>query len=144
MLRLSRCPLLLACLALLSACGLPDDSPGRRQVGVNPEERLHAPYLSIPDTVAVAQSVEISVTTTGPDGCYSADGVEVRSTGDVIQLTPHHRVAHSVCTHMPVELQHAVALRFDTPGERTVQILARSDFRSGTVSLRTSKRVVVR
>jgi hypothetical protein len=111
---------------VLAACELPFDRGGTREVGVVTEELLEAPYLEIPEAVSAGAQFEVTLTTTGPTGCYSPDGVRTQAVAGGVRITPYHRVSRGMCTQAPVALRQTVTLTAGAPGAMKIEIFARN------------------
>lgn len=140
----SRSLIVVAGLLLASACDLPFDSNARREVAVVFAEYLNPPHLVIPDTVQAGESVRLTLTSGGPNGCYGPDRVEVRRRGIQVRVTPYNRVAQGVCAQAPVLFEHVAELRFDMPGTVLLEVVARSSQLSSEASVLVSRVIVVR
>jgi hypothetical protein len=82
--------------------------------------------LEIPDTVAAGTPVRVTVTTVGPNGCWSAAGMEIRQESALVELTPMDQFSGAeVCTEILGYLSRSVDLTFTTPGAVTVRATGR-------------------
>jgi hypothetical protein len=82
--------------------------------------------LEAPDTVAVGQTFGVTVRTIGPNGCWSADGLDVVTTGRVVELTPWDlNSGADVCTMIFGYLDHSTTLTLPEPGEWTLRARGR-------------------
>ncbi len=82
--------------------------------------------IEAPDTVEVGQTFQVTVNTVGPNGCWSADGLDLVQSGRVIELTAWDR--HSggdFCTQALVYLPHVASLTLDETGEWTLRVTGR-------------------
>jgi hypothetical protein len=82
--------------------------------------------IEAPDTVRVGQPTMVRVTTIGDGGCWSADGIDVKRSGSVVELTPFD--VHSgaqICTMILLYLEHPTTLTFDAPGEAVIRVKGR-------------------
>lgn len=140
----SRSLVVVAGLLLATACDLPFDSNDRREVAVVYAEYLNPPHLVIPDTVQAGESVRLTLTSGGPNGCYGPDRVEVRRYRGQVRVTPYNRVAQGMCAQQPVLFEHLAELRLDTPGTVLLQVVARSSPLSPDASVVVSRAIVVR
>ena len=98
--------------------------------------------ITAPDTVTAGQPFQVTITTVGPNGCWSAAGAELASQPSVATITPFDRVQGEVCTQATVSLPRTVQVRFDVPGEATLRVYGRRVV-DGNVSAAT-ERVVER
>ncbi len=108
-----------ACAAALLAagCGLVDETD---------EVLGSVRSVEAPDTVGVGSVFEVTVTTTGPDGCWGRARTETGVDGLVATITPydnHHRGGY--CTMMPVEIVHTAALVFEESGTGRIRVYGR-------------------
>jgi len=108
---------------------------------VPPDDGIAFPpdVLDAPDTVAVGQTFGVTVRTIGPNGCWSADGLDVATTGRVVELTPWDlNSGAEACTMIFGYLDHQATLTLSEPGEWTLRARGRrvrGDGRSdGTVT----------
>jgi hypothetical protein len=95
---------------------------------VPPEDGIAFPpdVLEAPDTVAVGQTFGVTVRTIGPNGCWSADGLDVTTSGRVVELTPWDlNSGADVCTMIYGYLDHSTTLTLDEPGEWTLRARGR-------------------
>jgi hypothetical protein len=86
--------------------------------------------VDAPDTVGVGQSFTVTVTTTGPNGCWRKDHTEVSVDGLEATITPYdfdEREAdpHRACHNAVVYPEHIVELRFDAAGTAVLRVLGR-------------------
>ena len=81
-----------------------------------------------PDEVAVDQDFEATITTIGPNGCWSVDGADVDSSPLLAEIMPWDRVSTDpeiACTQALVALARTVTLRFTEKGDATIRVLGR-------------------
>ena len=103
--------------------------------------------ITAPDTVTAGQPFQVTITTTGPSGCWRAAGAEKAVQGSLATITPFDRVEGEVCTGALVSLPRSVELRFDTRGEATIRAYGRRvvDGNLNAATDRTvEKRIIVR
>ncbi len=82
--------------------------------------------LEAPDTVAVGQTFGVAVRTIGPNGCWSADGLDVETAGRVVELTPWDlNSGADFCTMIFGYLGHESTLTLDQVGEWTLRARGR-------------------
>jgi hypothetical protein len=82
--------------------------------------------IEAPRTAIVGKPFEISAYTVGPNGCWSADGLEVVESGRVIELTPWDRNSGAeACTMIFGYLAHPATLTLDAVGEWTLRVRGR-------------------
>lgn len=93
--------------------------------GGESQDPLALPVLEAPDTVAAGASVEITVRTLGPNGCWREDGATVSSSAFEIEIVPYDRVAGQNCTDAVRRLARRVIVRFDEPGEAVLRVTGR-------------------
>jgi hypothetical protein len=95
---------------------------------VPPDDGVAFPpdVLEAPDTVAVSQTFGVTVRTIGPNGCWSADGLDVATSGRVVELTPWDlNSGAEVCTMIYGYLGHETTLTLSEPGEWTLRARGR-------------------
>ena len=95
---------------------------------VPPENGFAFPpeVLEAPDTVAVGQTFGVTVRTIGPNGCWSADGLDGTTSGRVVELTPWDlNSGADICTMIYGYLDHSTTLTLDEPGEWTLRARGR-------------------
>jgi hypothetical protein len=103
--------------------------------------------ITVPDTVTAGQPFQVTITTTGPNGCWREDGAEKAVQGNLATITPFDRVQGEVCTQATVSLPRSVEVRFDVPGEATIRAYGRRvvDGNLKAATERTvEKRIIVR
>ncbi len=86
--------------------------------------------VAAPDTVAVGQSFTVTVTTTGPNGCWRKDHTEVSGDGLVAVISPYDfdrrdEDPNTACHQAVVYPEHTAELRFDAPGAATIRVRGR-------------------
>lgn len=141
---LKPCVLLVLLTVLMAGCDLPFGNKGQTEVAVIPASMLKPPYLQISDTVQAGEPFLVTVTTAGPDGCYSAASTDVRAAAGIISVTPYHRVVDALCTQAPVQLKRTVELPPRPAGTTAVHVIARPRHDDGDVSVLAVKYVIVR
>lgn len=103
--------------------------------------------ITAPDTVTAGQPFQVTITTTGPNGCWRAAGAEKSVQGNLATITPFDRVEGEVCTQALVSLPRSVEVRFDIRGEATIRAYGRRvvDGNLNAATERTvEKRITVR
>ena len=171
-------PLLVLCAAALACTGSPPTSSSgeRRAVGalqlevgagpraaaagtsdtavhwsVPPGERgtATAPRpIVAPDTVSAGEPFEVTVHTIGENGCWRADGQELRVDGRTATIVPYD--VHSgadVCTEVLGYLPHRATVTISTPGLAVIRVdgrRVRQGDRSWEIPVRAERTVVVR
>ncbi len=82
--------------------------------------------IAAPDTVDVDVAFDVTVTTVGLSGCWSAAGQRVHYTERVIEFTPLdvHSGARA-CTAIVQFLERTSTVRLDTEGEWTLRVKGR-------------------
>jgi hypothetical protein len=103
--------------------------------------------ITAPDTVTAGQPFQVTITTTGPNGCWQAAGAEKAIQGNLATITPFDRVEGEVCTQALASLPRSVEVRFDVRGEATIRAYGRRvvDGNLNAATERTvEKRIVVR
>jgi hypothetical protein len=81
--------------------------------------------ITAPDTVTAGQPFQVTITTTGPNGCWQAAGAEKAVQGNLATITPFDRVEGEICTQALASLPRTVELRFDTRGQATIRAYGR-------------------
>ncbi len=98
-----------------------------RMIGTIVSDALNAPALVAPDSASVGVGVTVTVTTIGRNGCWRADGVDVKQSGSTTTLIAYDRVEGEMCTQALIELPRTVELRFATPGPSTIVLEGRDE-----------------
>jgi hypothetical protein len=114
--------------AAASLSAEPGGVDGSVRWDVPPDDGVAFPpnVLDAPDTVAVGQTFGVIVRTIGPNGCWSADGIDVVTTGRVVELTPWDlNSGADLCTMIYGYLDHPTTLTLDQPGEWTLRARGR-------------------
>jgi hypothetical protein len=152
--------ILISALLAAAACDgpenfLPEPEAGRH-LGIVEWSRSNVPtiadpatmaVITAPDTVTAGQPFQVTITTTGPSGCWRAAGAEKAVQGNLATITPFDRVEGEVCTAALVGLPRSVEVRFDTRGEATIRAYGRRvvDGNLNAATERTvEKRIIVR
>ncbi|MDH3207356.1 MAG: hypothetical protein OEO79_12215 [Gemmatimonadota bacterium] len=82
--------------------------------------------IEAPDTIAINQTFEVTAYTVGPDGCWTAGGMDVAQAGRVIELTPWDQKSDAdLCTQVFGYLAHTTSLKLDQLGEWTLRVRGR-------------------
>lgn len=151
--------ILISALLAGAACDLPatfePDPEVGRHVGIVEWSRSNVqtfadPALGVitaPDTVTAGQPFQVTITTTGPNGCWRSAGAEKAVQGNLATITPFDRVEGEVCTQALVSLPRSVEVRFDIRGEATIRAYGRRvvDGNLNAATERTvEKRITVR
>lgn len=80
----------------------------------------------VPSSARIGESFTVKVTTEG-GGCRSIDSTDVVIMGDVAIVTPYDRYRTTgTCTLELRAISHEATVSFDTRGQKTVRIIARS------------------
>ena len=90
----------------------------------------HVTDVTAPDTVAVGQLFTVTVTTTGPNGCWRSESTEVEVDGLSAVITPYdvdeaEANPGIACTQAIVYFDHEAELRFDSPGTAGIDVQGR-------------------
>ena len=136
--------------ALILACGCADFDPAYEfddvvEVGIVNETFF--PPLVAPSTARVGETFPVEVTTLG-GGClrlHSTDTVltDVEATITPYDVERHLHVENAACTADLVGLRHDVALRFDTPGPKTLRVLGRVSESSKMIDVEVERQIVI-
>lgn len=81
--------------------------------------------VEAPETAQVDQRFLVSVTTTGPDGCWRKERTEAAVSGLTATITPYDIDTGGVCPQSPVEITHTVELTFAEGGVGTISVEGR-------------------
>jgi len=82
--------------------------------------------IEAPEFVRAGKSFVVTVYTIGPDGCWSADGHEVRVSAGEIEILPYDRHSGAeLCTRVIQYLPHRVVLTLDEPGAWVLRVRGR-------------------
>ncbi|HEY0025749.1 MAG TPA: hypothetical protein VGB24_22870 [Longimicrobium sp.] len=103
--------------------------------------------ITAPDTVTAGEPFQVTITTTGPNGCWRSAGAEKAVLGNLATITPFDRVEGEVCTQALVRLPRSVEVRFDVRGEAAIRAYGRRvlDGNLNAATERTvEKRIIVR
>ncbi|MFP4624597.1 MAG: hypothetical protein ACLFRX_10495 [Gemmatimonadota bacterium] len=105
-----------AVVGLASACGL----------GTSPEVEVGlVGSIQAPDTVQVGEAFLVTVTTSGPTACWSAERTEVSVTGLGATIVPYDRHVEGYCPTEVVEIAHTAELVFDQTGIGVLEVVGR-------------------
>jgi len=110
-----------------------------------PGERITYPptVIEAPDTVTVGQPFQVTVYSIGPSGCWTADGLEVATSGRLVGLTPWDRHSGAeICTTILALLAHPTSLTLDQTGEWTLRVTGRRVRDGQTDDTVTAERMV--
>ena len=136
--------LLVALVVLTFGTASPLAMPDRVIGVIGPGEFDQEPSpLVAPDTVQTCSTVEVEVTTTGPNMCWSADGAEVEHEGDVVTIVPYDLVEQGACAQAIVHPSRTVELQFDTPGEVTLRVQGRASQHDEEITSEVEKTLTV-
>ncbi len=110
----------------LAAAGAPAHDPIRWNVSPGSGVVVPPEAIAAPDTVVLDRPFDVTAWTIGPNGCWSADGVDVERSGRVITLTPWDRhTGAGVCTQIFGYLPHATTQTLDQLGDWTLRARGR-------------------
>ncbi|MEX1258324.1 MAG: hypothetical protein WEG36_11965 [Gemmatimonadota bacterium] len=102
------------------------EDPIRWSIPPRDFSRFPPEVIAAPRTAIVGERFEVTAYTVGPNGCWSADGMDVSESGRVIEITPWDR--HSggeACTMIFGYLGHPTTLTLDEVGEWTLRMRGR-------------------
>ena len=90
----------------------------------------HVTDVTAPDTVTAGQLFTVTVTTTGPDGCWRKASTEVEIDGLSAVIRPYdvdeaEATPGIACTQAIVHLEHEAELRFDSTGTAGIEVRGR-------------------
>lgn len=81
--------------------------------------------VEAPDTIHADQPFTVTVTTTGPDGCWRKERTEAAVDGLTATITPYDVDTGGLCTQSPVDITHAVELTFREVGVGLIRVIGR-------------------
>lgn len=95
------------------------------------EHRSAVNAVTVPDSAAVGASFSVSISTTGPNGCWRKGNDAVKNEGGVVRIAPYDREYHGVCTQSIVTFQHLVPITPTTRGKLEINVQTRVPGASG-------------
>lgn len=114
------------CAVVLAACTTEPDSVVKPGIINN----TVAQNVVIPSTARPGELIAVRVVTLG-GGCREFESTDVALSADIATITPYDRYAvGGICTADLRPINHDTTIRFDTPGLKSVHVIARS---SGSV-----------
>ena len=135
--------------AAVAAAEVTADTAVRWSVPPGERGTITAPQpIVAPDTVSAGEPFAVAVHTIGENGCWSADGQELRVDGRTATIVPYD--AHSgaeVCTEVLGYLPHQVTVTIPTPGLAVIRVdgrRVRQGDRSWEIPVSAERTVVVR
>lgn len=102
--------------------------------------------IESPSEAIAGYSFPVTVFTVGPNGCWSPDGIEVKTGEHVVELIPWDRHSGAdACTMIFGYLAHEATLNLSEPGEWTLRVEGRRIRGDGASdgSVRAERKVVV-
>lgn len=103
------------------------DSSHTWQGALESESILTPPVvIKAPGRVTAGKPFQVTVYTIGSNGCWSADGEDVRVSPGEVEILPYDRHSGAeLCTRMIQYIPHRVELNLDSPGSWTVRVRGR-------------------